>query len=129
MTVHSDGASGTIVGYDRGTGRVFVDRRTSGDVGFSSLFPSFESVPVQLAADGTLELSIYLDRSSVEVFAQGGRATITDQVFPAAGANRVSLFAEGGTAHVVSFKATPLASSMFGAGGATRHEGRPAVER
>jgi levanase len=127
--VHSDGATGTVVGYDRGTGRVFVDRRQSGDVGFSPLFPSFESVPVQLNADGSLELSIYLDRSSVEVFAQGGRASITDQVFPAAGANRISLFAEGGTAQAVSFKSTPLASSMFGAGGASRYQGRPAVGR
>jgi fructan beta-fructosidase len=51
----------------------------------------------------------------VEVFAQNGLRTITDQVFPGVGAGQVALFAEGGTARVQSLTVTPLQSSMFAA--------------
>jgi fructan beta-fructosidase len=56
---------------------------------------------------------MYLERSSVEVFAQNGLRTITDQVFPEAGADQVALFADGGTAQLKSITVTPLAQSMF----------------
>jgi fructan beta-fructosidase len=49
----------------------------------------------------------------VEVFAQDGLRTITDQVFPEAGASQVALFANGGTATLKSITVTPLADSMF----------------
>jgi levanase len=49
----------------------------------------------------------------VEVFTQGGQRTITDQVFPAEGADQVALFADGGTAQLKSITVTPLAPSMF----------------
>ncbi|WP_268806966.1 GH32 C-terminal domain-containing protein [Nostocoides jenkinsii] len=58
----------------------------------------------------------YLDRSSVEVFAQGG-TTITDQVFPSAGSDGIGLFAKGGTAQLDKLTVTPLAPSMFVSGG------------
>ena len=67
---------------------------------------------------GNVTLRIYVDRSSVEVFAQNGLRTITDQVFPEqvpfqAEPNRVALFAEGGTARLKSLSVTPLSQSMF----------------
>jgi sucrose-6-phosphate hydrolase SacC (GH32 family) len=57
-----------------------------------------------MPASGRLKLRILLDHSSVEVFADGGRRVITDQVFPGANSDRVQLFAEGGTARVGSVK-------------------------
>jgi levanase len=72
-----------------------------------------DSAPVTLNADGTVTLRIYVDRSSVEVFAQGGLRTITDQVFPGSGAGEVALFADGGTARLKSLTVTPLQQSMF----------------
>ena len=49
----------------------------------------------------------------MEVFAQDGLATLTDQVFPAAGANSLSLFSEGGTARLESLTVTPLTRAMW----------------
>lgn len=60
-----------------------------------------------------MTLRIYVDRSSVEVFAQGGLRTITDQVFPADGAKEVALFAEGGVAQLKSLTVTPMKQAMF----------------
>ncbi|MBX7442408.1 hypothetical protein K4G53_00900 [Arthrobacter sp. MAHUQ-56] len=40
-------------------------------------------------------------------------ATLTDQVFPAAGANALAVFAEGGTARLESLSVTPLSNAMW----------------
>ena len=49
----------------------------------------------------------------MEVFAQNGLRTITDQVFPNPGADKMTLFAEGGTAQLKSLTITPLEQAMF----------------
>jgi levanase len=113
ITVLGDGTNSTVIGYDASTHEVYVDRSNSGNTGFHPLFTSVDSAPVTPNADGTVTLRIYVDRSSVEVFAQGGQRTITDQVFPGAGAGEVALFADGGTAHLKSLTVTPLQQSMF----------------
>ena len=76
-------------------------------------FASIEHAPVTLDRNGNITMRIYLDRSSVEVFAQNGLRTITDQVFPNAGADKMALFADGGTAQLKSLTVTPLQTSMF----------------
>jgi levanase len=64
--------------------------------------------------NGRLRLRLYVDRASVELFAQDGLTTITDQVFPAAGATSISVFSEGGTARLESMTVTPLNQAMWG---------------
>ncbi|WP_457967938.1 GH32 C-terminal domain-containing protein [Arthrobacter sp. D1-29] len=113
ITVLGSGTTSTVIGYDQAAGEVYVDRRNSGNTAFHPLFTSVDSAPVTPDANGNVTLRIYVDRSSVEVFAQGGLRTITDQVFPEAGARQVALFADGGTARLKSITVTPLDSSMF----------------
>ena len=48
--------------------------------------------------DGVLTLRIVVDHCSVEVFAQGGKAVLTDLIFPRVGNKGSSVFVEGGTA-------------------------------
>lgn len=97
----------TVIGYDTATGRLFVDRTRSGDVDFNPKFASVETAPVRLT-DGKLRLTVFLDRASVEVFAQRGRKTITDQVFPPEGADRLGVWAEGGSAELERLTVTPI---------------------
>lgn len=113
ITLFGNGSSSTAVGYDAATKEVYVDRANSGNVGFHPLFASVDSAPVSVDAQGNVTLRIYVDRSSVEVFAQGGLRTITDQVFPADGAKEVALFAEGGVAQLKSLTVTPMKQAMF----------------
>ncbi|MDF9750003.1 GH32 C-terminal domain-containing protein [Arthrobacter sp. ES3-54] len=113
ITVLGDGASSTVIGYDATTGKLFVDRTNSGNTAFHPAFASIEDAPVTLDKKGYVTLRIYLDRSSVEVFAQDGLRTITDQVFPNAGADKLALFAEGGIAQLKSLTVTPLEKAMF----------------
>jgi fructan beta-fructosidase len=113
ITVLGDGTSSTIIGYDTSDHSVYLDRRTSGDTSFNSSFPSVSSAPVTLDSNGRVDLTIYLDRTSVEVFAQNGTRALTDLVFPNAGADAMTLFANGGTAQLHSITVTPLAQAMF----------------
>ncbi len=88
VTVFGDADSGTRVGYDTETGRVFIDRRDSGNVAFHPAFASVEDAPVGLSEQGTVTLELYLDRASIELFTDDGQVTITDQVFPDARGRR-----------------------------------------
>ncbi|MET3903169.1 GH32 C-terminal domain-containing protein [Paenarthrobacter sp. 4246] len=113
ITVLGDGNSSTVIGYDSTTGTVFVDRTKSGNTSFHPAFASIEDAPVALDKKGNVTLRVYVDRSSVEVFSGDGLRTITDQVFPNAGADKMTLFAEGGTAQLKSLTVTPMEGSMF----------------
>jgi sucrose-6-phosphate hydrolase SacC (GH32 family) len=105
----------TLVGYNVPAGEVFVDRAKSGQVGFSDLFPYGELFPSRgiapLAAEnGRVKLHIFVDWSSVEVFGGDGQTVITDQIFPMPSSDGLALFANGGTAKLVSLRIWQLRS-------------------
>jgi levanase len=99
----------TLVGYDARAGQVFLDRTKSGQVAFSSLFPSRETAPLS-AENGRVKLHIFVDWSSVEVFGDAGQVCITDQIFPMPSSDGLALFANGGNARLVSLQIWPLRS-------------------
>lgn len=101
LLVRTSDAERTVVSYDVAQGILRLDRRESGNVSFQKAFPSVEAVAVPLQ-DGRLRLRIYLDRCSVEVFAQDGLATITDLVFPSVAGTALAVFAQGVGAHLVA---------------------------
>ncbi|HEX8498462.1 MAG TPA: GH32 C-terminal domain-containing protein [Actinomycetales bacterium] len=100
----------TVIGYDRVRQQVYVDRTRSGQVGFERTFPSVDRAPLP-SFNGTVRLRVYVDRSSVEVFAGQGQVTLTDQVFPSATSTGVQLFSTGGRAVVESLTITPMRSA------------------
>ena len=112
ITVFSDGDSGTRIGYDAETERVFIDRTDSGNVDFHPAFASIDDAPLSLD-EGTITLEVYLDRASVELFAADGMLTMTDQVFPTAGADEITAWSEGGAATIESITVTPLIPTMW----------------
>jgi len=77
-------------------------------VDFHPSFASVESAPVDLV-DGIVRLAIYIDRSSIEVFAQDGLVTMTDQVFPDPASIQVALYATGGEGSIRSLTIRKLA--------------------
>ena len=109
LAVRVGGGDETRVGYDAATATLFVDRMRSGDTRFHPAFATRHGAPLP-APDGRVHLRIIVDAASVEVFAGGGHVTITDQIFPAPSSDGLALFAEGGTAQLLSLKAWPLAS-------------------
>lgn len=112
LSVLGGAGSATLIGYDVRRGELIVDRTDSGNTGFHPAFASVERAPVRLH-DGVLTLRVYVDRASVEVFTADGRTTITDQVFPAAGADDIGIWAEGGSARLERLTVTPLEPAMW----------------
>ncbi|MEI5996229.1 glycoside hydrolase family 32 protein [Paraburkholderia bengalensis] len=93
----ASGDVGTRIFYDTRMQTLIVDRSRSGNTWFSGAFSKAHIVNLPLN-DGRLDLQVVIDRNSVEVFADRGRAVVTDLIFPAAGDNHVRVFAEGGDA-------------------------------
>lgn len=58
---------------------------------------------------GTIDLRIFLDECSVEIFANDGAAVISDLIFPHPASDRLRLFAECGVARIRSLRAWELA--------------------
>jgi fructan beta-fructosidase len=87
----------SILTYDVVTQTLSFDRTHSGNVSFSDRFPSVESVTVA-PQNGHLKLYLLVDKSIVEIFANGGQKVMTDLVFPTKHEGKIELFSEGGKA-------------------------------
>jgi sucrose-6-phosphate hydrolase SacC (GH32 family) len=90
------------VGYNVAKHILYIDRSHS-----SQQVPSFSASQVLVLSphDGVVELRIVVDRISLEVFADGGRALFSNQTFSGPDSQRVELFAEGGAVRLVSLEA------------------------
>lgn len=91
------GSEATVVTCDLKTDTISIDRSQSG-VLVSDVFKTPDSQKITRNADGTVDLHIYVDRASVEVFTSGYAVAGAEQIFPKADSTGVSVFAEGGTA-------------------------------
>ena len=58
---------------------------------------------VRLDANGKLALRIFIDRSSIEVFANHGETTMTSRIYPNEGRLGIELFSEKGAVKVEEF--------------------------
>jgi sucrose-6-phosphate hydrolase SacC (GH32 family) len=94
VEVHRGPEGGTRIGYLPGEGVLRVVRAVAGIEG--AVAGSVQEVPV--AVSGELDLRVVVDTCSVEVFADGGRVVLTNQVFPAPGATGLCVYAVGGEA-------------------------------
>ena len=86
----------TVIRCQPGVGRLSLDRTRSGRVDFHPKFSGIHTAPVRLT-DGRLRLHLFLDASSLEVFASGGETVLTDLVLPTSGSRKMELYSEGGT--------------------------------
>jgi fructan beta-fructosidase len=100
----------TVIGIDPRAGQLFVDRSRSGQVGFHPEFSGRHTAPLPLK-NGRVRLHVFVDWSSVEVFAGSGETVITDQIFPSPDSKGVALYAKGGTARLISLDAWQLRSA------------------
>jgi len=98
----------TVVGIDPATDSLFVDRTESGEKSFSKDFSGRYST----ALDNTkrVTLHIFVDRSSVEVFANDGEKVMTDRIYPPPGSTGIELYSTGRGGKVVSLTIWPLQS-------------------
>lgn len=103
------GCKETVIGYDAASGELFIDRSDSGIMDFHKEFGCRHAAPLK-AKDGRIKLQLWLDRSSVEVFADEGGLVMTDQLFPQEGWEGIELYAQGGEVLLLSLRMHPLRS-------------------
>ncbi|WP_029192436.1 glycoside hydrolase family 32 protein [Paenibacillus harenae] len=103
------GGKETVIGYDAASGELFIDRSDSGIMDFHAEFGCRHTAPLP-AKDGRIKLQLWLDRSSVEVFADDGGVVMTDQLFPLETADGIELYAAGGEVLLRSLRLYPLRS-------------------
>ncbi|MFX1821914.1 glycoside hydrolase family 32 protein [Pseudarthrobacter sp. CC4] len=107
LILRGDGLKGTRVGIRPEQATLLVDRRESGRTDFHASFSSIDTAPIQ-PRQGSYELTIYVDRCSVEVFAQDGQVTMTELIFPAETSTSLAAYAVGGAATINSLQVTQL---------------------
>lgn len=76
-----NGDEKSVISYDITSQKLNFDRTKSGDVTFNKKFPSIESMKIA-PLNGIIKLDIFVDNSIVEIFANDGKAVLTDLVFP-----------------------------------------------
>ncbi|MEP7144439.1 MAG: glycoside hydrolase family 32 protein [Ferruginibacter sp.] len=101
------------IGYNKINRALYIDRTHctdfTSDSSFNKNFQVVMSAPLTLQ-DGKLALHILVDASSVEVFANSGKVSISTVTFPSELQTGISLFSKGGTAKLLTSKAWMLQS-------------------
>jgi levanbiose-producing levanase len=105
----SDEAIFATVGYNFQDGAAFVTREQPavGDLG--PLFTERRTASAP-ARNGTVDLTVFVDHSSIEVFVNGGEQTLTSLVFPKSEQQDIKLVTAGGNLTLKSLTHTPLSS-------------------
>jgi fructan beta-fructosidase len=85
----------TWIGYDAESQELSLDRRIAGESAFSDRFPGVQRAPLT-PERGKIDLHIFVDSCSVEVFANDGRAVISDLIFPNGQKMGLKLYAQDG---------------------------------
>ncbi|MDH3712023.1 MAG: glycoside hydrolase family 32 protein [Cyclobacteriaceae bacterium] len=98
-----------LVGYDGRRDEFFIDRTASGKSGFSNEFSGVHTAP-RISKSPHINLKLFLDVSSVEVFADQGEVLLTDVFFPDSNYHAIRLISEEGDAEIVKGKLTSIKS-------------------
>jgi fructan beta-fructosidase len=88
-----------VIGFNTRANQFYIDRSQSGKTGFSPEFPGLHYAP-RLVNDSILSMHLFLDYSSLELFADGGVVTMTETFFPNENFDHLSFFQKGGDVQV-----------------------------
>jgi sucrose-6-phosphate hydrolase SacC (GH32 family) len=123
-----DGEEQTVIEYDREAGVLRIDFGRASldstityhswcifrpdDAADAQRLVTIQEAPLQLASGEPLRLRIFVDRSMLEVFANG-RQCITQRIFPTrADSTGVAVFSRGGPAAVSSLRSWTMAATV-----------------
>ncbi|WP_074961968.1 PfkB family carbohydrate kinase [Paenibacillus sp. LC231] len=95
IKIQSSGQSETIIGYNPESQWLFIDRSKSGMTDFHASFACKHGARL-VPDNGKIKLRIWQDRNAVEVYANEGLVVLTDQIFPDAPVNEISISTESG---------------------------------
>lgn len=103
LTFSNEKGEKSVLTYAPNYETLSFDRRESGIVDFSQDFPAITVTPTFNEGE-TLPLRIYIDRASMEVFANNGKGVMTNLVFPTTPYTSMTINTDGGSAKVKNVK-------------------------
>lgn len=109
IRLKSSGRSEIVIGYDPAQQWLFIDRSNSGMTDFHASFASKHGARM-VTKNGKIKLQIWLDRNAVEVYADHGLVTLTDQIFPDAPIDTIEISTQSGEAVLDSLQIHTLKS-------------------
>ena len=92
-----------VMKYDAKNRTMSFDRRESGIVDFSQKFPAVTVAPT-FENSGKVNLRIFIDRSSIELFGNNGEFVMTNLVFPEAPYTKLDVQSKNGDAKITNLK-------------------------
>lgn len=96
-----------VMAYDPASNKFTFNRTESGLTDFSEDFPAITTAPT-FDKDGKLQLTIFIDHSSIEVFGNDGKFSMTNLVFPSSPYSKFAISTSDGTARLTSLRVYPL---------------------
>jgi fructan beta-fructosidase len=88
-----DATEETVVGIDRISARIFVDRSHSGRTDWAPGFSARVWAPLRHPQAVAISMEIVVDHNSIEVFAEDGETVLTDLIYPAATSTGLAFYA------------------------------------
>jgi len=98
------------IGFDGATNRFFSDRTLAGHHDWSEKFADRVHWSPRQAQSDILEMQLFFDAASVELFADGGATVVTEIFFPTEPFDRIKVFSEGGVVTFLGGEAYSLES-------------------
>jgi len=93
LVLSNDIGEQLVIGYDKKNNQYYIDRTKSGKTDFQKDFASRPTSP-RIASSKTMNISLVIDVSSVELFADHGLSIVTEIFFPDKPFNKMSIHSE-----------------------------------
>ena len=81
ITLSNDIDEKLVIGFDKQSNQYFIDRTSSSDTSFHPEFVGKHIAP-RFITDSKIDISLLIDASSVELFADAGLTSMTEIFFP-----------------------------------------------
>lgn len=90
LTLSNDANEKVVAGYDKATNSYYIDRTNSGKVSFEKGFAARHTAP-RFVAKNNIDMTLIIDQSSIELFADNGLSVMTQIFFPNSPFNKLTV--------------------------------------
>ena len=90
LTLSNAAGEKVIIGFDKHNNQYFIDRIHSGKINFQKEFAKKHTAP-RFAATDKMNVTLIIDESSVELFADDGLSVMTEIFFPSTPYNKANI--------------------------------------
>lgn len=97
------------IGYDKTKNKYYINRTNLANKSFSKVFPAIHTAPRSSVSE-KLTMHLYIDHSSIELFADDGSVVMTDIFFPSENFSSIRTFEKNGASLLSAGKIFELRS-------------------